>query len=1232
MTQLKKISFYMPVILLLAVTFYLVVRISSSWQNDPLHLDLMDSTVYAKNGFDTAYTELTNANQTEWDYEMPPHSGRLIMSNLPVPEGSPVYSRLSTANRKIEEFTVFIPFTLDRERYELIWSETNPSYPALYLASIGENWEIFLNGNSIAREIHLDNNGRITEFRSTHSFFTPFDRNYLNEGENSIVVRIIGARSSRWTGIVYTAPHYIGDSKVIMSDFNSIAAVALGVAFMFTAVYHLMIFSLRKTDRNNLIFALFTTLSALYYIVRTPLVLHVVSNSIYHQRFEYGVLYFMVFFAAAFLENVTLDRVRKPTIIYGIVCTVLALSQWLFTIWFAYGILYIWQLISIVFLTYFVGYDLIWQTIKNVKLEKRESPRKIGIARAFFRYLFHTETGNVFALVLVTASTAIFDVLDSTFFFLNISLTQYSYLAFMLGMAYVLARKFTNQYKMTALAIITLEEMVDRRTAQLQEQIVIAQEANQAKTNFIAKISHEMRTPMNAILGLSELALREEMTDAAREHNITIKHAGTNLLHIINDILDLSKIESGQIEVQKSEYSFASLLHDVVSIIKMRVLDTRLRFTVDVDCNIPGTLYGDFVKTRQIMVNLLSNAVKYTNKGFVAFSISGEIEESEIEANETEEKETEANEIKTNETEEKETEANATEANETEENKIINLIIKVEDSGRGIKKDDLGKLFTEFAQFDIQSNPGIEGTGLGLAITKNLVKAMGGTINVESEYGKGSTFTIKLPQKFMSEEKLAEVEFPKSKKVLVLERRERYRSSISNAMTGLNIEYKIVSSATEFGNELVSKNYTNVFIADAMYESVEKFFPESTAKIKLAVIAEFGESFTKKNINTLTTPIYSVNVADILNGTAERTSKESTNADYENMFFSAPEANVLVVDDLNTNLIVAEGFLQFYNVKVDSCISGMDAIEAVKKTQYDMVFMDHMMPEMDGIEAFMNIRALADESPEYEYCRTLPIVMLTANAVSGTKKMFLDKGFDDFISKPIKTVELNSIMEKWIPKEKQKKPEKPGAKPESEINLDEEIINIEDIDVEQGIAATGGTVKNYIMTLAMYNKEWDKKKEQIKTCLNNNALPLYSTLVHALKSSSANIGAMELSKLAGTLEEAGSNGDMDYIKKYNTKLMIDLEILLSGISEAVAATNDEIRLNPERMEILTADLKLLKMALNTYDIGTINEIIRDLHGYLNAEGIGESVSKIIRHEIIGEYNEAIELIDTILKK
>jgi len=690
-----------------------------------------------------------------------------------------------------------------------------------------------------------------------------------------------------------------------------------------------------------------------------------------------------------------------------------------------------------------------------------------------------------------------------------------------------------------------------------------AEAASKAKSDFLAKMSHEIRTPMNAIIGMAELALREKLPDVAREHIITIKQAGANLLAIINDILDFSKIESGKLEIIPSNYLFSSLIHDVVSIIRMRVVDSNLSFAVNVDCNIPNALFGDETRIRQVLLNILSNAVKYTKNGFVSFSVGGEITGDKV---------------------------------------LLN--IDVTDSGNGIKQEDLKKLFGEFVQIDLASHKGVEGTGLGLVITKKLVNAMGGDITVQSEYGKGSTFTITLSQKICSPEPLASIEKPKEKSVLVYEDNKIYADSIVCTVDNLGVECERVETDEELREKLKLKDYTFLFVSYSLLENAKKI----NSKTRMVVLTEFGDATADVNLSALAMPVHSISVANMLNGVSDNFSY-STNEHIAARFI-APSARILIVDDIDTNLKVAAGLMLPYKMLVDLRLSGIEAIEAVKINNYDIVFMDHMMPEMDGIETTKRIRGMGGK---------LPIIALTANAVSGTKEMFLANGFNDFLSKPIDMIKMNAILEKWLPKEKQEKAMETANEGESNADLE-----INGIDVKKGISIVGGSLKLYMEILATFHKDGVNKIDEINKCLETENYSLYTTYVHALKSASASIGAADLSEKAKSLEMAGKQGDFVYIKEHNFEFLSALEILLANISKVLK--KDE-PIGPVDFEALKTGLSKLKAAIDIFDSDAIDEATNSLKAFSQAP----EVENILQKTLIGAYEEAVADIDAFVK-
>jgi CheY-like chemotaxis protein len=604
-----------------------------------------------------------------------------------------------------------------------------------------------------------------------------------------------------------------------------------------------------------------------------------------------------------------------------------------------------------------------------------------------------------------------------------------------------------------------------------------------------------------------------------------------------------------------------------------------------------------------------------------------------------------------------------------EDTDTITLNITVEDTGRGIRKDDVSKLFREFVQLDMESNKGIEGTGLGLAITYSLIKAMDGDIIVDSEYGKGSTFVITLPQKFNSPEKLAQIENPGEKRVIVYERREIYAKSIAESMENFGLDCTLVASDTELYKKLSRDTCDFIFISFPLLERNKDTIEKFGKSAKTVVLADFGESVPDRALSVLAMPVHAISIANILNGITQ--SFTYRNSDETIVKFTAPEARVLIVDDVSTNLKVASGLLSPYKMQIDLCRSGAQAIEMVTASnsnsgkpedRYDLVFMDHMMPEMDGEEATLRIRKL-----QGEYYQNLPVIALTANAVSDAVEI-MSSTFDDFLLKPIDTVKMNSILEQWIPQEKQKKivyrniifdnantgdaqiteraelaeltkltesiesTESTGLNQSKELKELKEAGQIQQIEIPgintvKGIAMTGGNLENYLQTLAIFYKDGQEKISEITKCLEAGNMRDYTIYVHALKSASASIGAAEISASAKLLEEAGNQGDSDFINTHNHKFLSDLETLLNNINAALLSANTGMK-TTEITENLKAELYKLKNAVDIFDSSAMDKAVK----IIRKEYSGEVIEEIMQNILIGAYEEAILLIDSVLEQ
>jgi signal transduction histidine kinase/CheY-like chemotaxis protein len=714
--------------------------------------------------------------------------------------------------------------------------------------------------------------------------------------------------------------------------------------------------------------------------------------------------------------------------------------------------------------------------------------------------------------------------------------------------------------------------------SQVNQEKNTAEERNRSKSTFLAKMSHEIRTPMNAIIGMSELILRESPTLSPRviEYIVGIKHAGGNLLAIINDILDFSKIESGRLEIVEGRYTLTSLISDVINIIRPRLQEKSLQFVAFVDSALPNHLSGDVVRVRQILLNLLSNAVKYTNDGVVSLTLTGYREEGDSEGLSP-----------------------------------IVLKIAITDTGVGIKPEDREKLFDEFVQVDMHANKGKEGTGLGLAITQSFIKLMGGEIDVSSTYGRGSTFTVTLPQQVVDDAVFAAVENPKDTSILLYEPRSIHAKSVIETLKNLDVPYRWVAGQSEFYDELQRHDYGVILIASFAYEGIKHMIDQHAGQARLALLADDSDGAFRSNVPTLFMPVYALPVANLLNNVAiDSGFEEKENSQIR---FRAPAARVLIVDDIKVNLSVAEGLMLPYEMQIDFCTTGQDAVLLVQKNKYDIIFMDHMMPGLDGIEATLEIRKLPGD-----YFTYLPIVAMTANVVMGMKEMFLQNGMNDFLPKPIDMSRLNQILTRWIPKAKQEKKTEAYRGEEQDLQL-----SITGLDTRKGMAMMGSRDR-YVNLLSIFLSDAVTKTKLVNEARENGNLKSYTTNIHGLKSALASLGATELSQRAAMLEAAGRSENRNVIDQDTDAFLDDLEKLRNALESALHTLH--ITSKEDDREFLDGELLKLKDALEQMDAEAIHRIMDLLQSKTWTNKVRTLLNDLSRHILLFDYNDAVECI------
>jgi len=677
--------------------------------------------------------------------------------------------------------------------------------------------------------------------------------------------------------------------------------------------------------------------------------------------------------------------------------------------------------------------------------------------------VYASETGWYIGLSVPLAEN-IFDKLRNRLLILALI-----FFAVGIAAAIVCSEQIAKPYYKVADQNRNLEELMGetrRLQSELEAALKEAQEANRAKSSFLATMSHEMRTPLNAIVGFSELLLNSKMTSQQESGQQTtlveikdkldkIYNCGITLLGIVNDILDISKIESGKFDLHPIKYNTESLINDIISLNIVRINEKPIKFFPTVDERLPEQLFGDDLRIKQIFNNLLSNAFKYTDCGIVEWNVSFE-----------------------------------------RDGDNIWLVSYVKDTGLGIKNEDIPKLFQDYSQVNAQTNRNAESTGLGLSITKYLVDMMGGNITFESEYRKGMTFFVRLPQRF-----------------------------VSNVPIG-----------KETADNIMSIRFTD------------------NRKSQNAILKRVNLSY----------------------------------------------ANVLVVDDVQTNLDVAKGMLLPYGLYIDCAHSGQQAIDMIREEnpRYDIVFMDHMMRGMDGIETVRIIR----EEIGTSYARDVPIIALTANAIIGNEKMFLKNGFQEFVSKPIDITRLDFVLRQWIGNKNISEIDDQNDEPDgNKRNLKYEKtllegITLEGIDIERGLRLFSGDEEVYIKVLRSYSVNTRPLLDNIKKLLDNGNLAEYAVTVHGIKGSSFGIGADLAGQYAQRLERMAKTGENDGMLSENGSFINYIEKLLDSINSAIDIIKTK-KIKPQASSPDPALLAELKSACIEYDVGKIEKIMAGLESF-----------------------------------
>ena len=523
---------------------------------------------------------------------------------------------------------------------------------------------------------------------------------------------------------------------------------------------------------------------------------------------------------------------------------------------------------------------------------------------------------------------------------------------------------------MAALCVILKDRQYEKQYKTMQDTKLEVIDAYNSKDIFFANTSHEIRTPLNAIVGTVNILLNENLDPQIKDNVLNILNSCNALLSITDELMTLSNTENEDVSILENKYNFSDILSDIINMMSVRLMESGVGFFVELDENLPKYLYGDQNRIRTLFINILNNAVKYTKEGKIVLRVSCENIDSDT----------------------------------------IDLKASVEDTGIGIKEEVIGKIFSDYKRDEEDSEKrNIEGTGLGLSLCKDIVEKMGGSISVESKYHVGSTFYFNIHQKCIEKENLAVLKDKEKTSSIIFENDKEHAEALVKILNSLNISSIIVNDRVEFENSVMNSEFYYLFISSERYMENQRFIERKIHNQRIVIISDISQSVhINRSCYVLTRPAHIINVVNAFNNENNGFSREII----KNGGFTCPNTTILVVDDNFTNLEVAGGLLKKYDATIVTAISGAECISTIEKMHVDIVFLDYMMPEMNGIDTIYAMRAL-----DLENAKTVPVVALTANVVSGAKEMFMDAGFSDYISKPIDVNKLEHTLKTLLPRE-----------------------------------------------------------------------------------------------------------------------------------------------------------------------------------------------------------------------
>ena len=692
------------------------------------------------------------------------------------------------------------------------------------------------------------------------------------------------------------------------------------------------------------------------------------------------------------------------------------------------------------------------------------------------------------------------------------------------------------------------------------------EETNRRTEDFLTNVSHEFRTPINAVTGITSIIIKKVHDKEIRDQIASVQRAGYRLFEQVGAILDYTEIDTGRMSLLNETYMISSTVHDIITENFSVWSDPAVEIIFDVDADIPAQLKGDSAAIKKILKNLITNSVKFTREGGIYVRIYS-----------------------------------------TKKDYGINLCFEIADTGSGMDATELSRIRERFYQINAGRTRRAGGLGLGLSIVYGLTRSMGGFLRMESEPGEGTSVHVSIPQEIVDpspsmsvadKDDVCLVCFILFEKFADPRVRDFYERMIGNMVTRLELARHDVKTVEELNKVQRIYKVSHVFVGASEYEDFKDDLEALDPSITLIVAADEGFSLPPKSrARIMRKPVYAFTMAGMLNAR----SAEGVNAAVGTRLVT-PGVSALVVDDEAMNLMVAEGIFKDYGMKVRTVFSGFEAIKACEEEHFDIIFLDHMMPEMDGVETLKHLRTLEQTKGEYS-----AMVALTANAVSGAREMFLSEGFDGFVAKPVETAELERVLKSVLPKASIEYVDSDFSFDEGGLNEDVQgggadplsRLHKAGIDTGEGIRYCRNDKTFYMDILNSFVSDSSSKQNAIAVSLESGDIENYRIQVHALKSTSKMIGATALSEFARDMEEAAKKKDVPYLQSHEEDLMQLYVNVTDTIASCIGIKAGKAKaelLEIERDELLKR-LNELKDTISTYEQERAEGIMEELSGF-----------------------------------